>query len=244
MLRGADIPPATAEHAKIAGRQREARETCSPHALHRHASRASTPYHIRTRRAASCGPVVQRAAINSLVTPRGFQGLTLAVLWNCPGSRRASSGVLRRCSFAAPAVAVARLPWDSGRDRPGTKPVKARTPVPPPARGRRPHRAGSNSVFSPQRLLEDGVVEVVIHHQLLEPGVRAFQLREPAGVVGLHRAILVLPAVEGLLADLQPPVDGGDGLAPASSVTAWRSWGMICSGACCLRFIERRRGAA
>jgi hypothetical protein len=52
-------------------------------------------------------------------------------------------------------------------------------------------------------LLVGADVERLVGHDLLELAVLALQLLEPLDVVGLHPAVLVAPAVQGLLGDLQ-----------------------------------------
>jgi hypothetical protein len=66
---------------------------------------------------------------------------------------------------------------------------------------------------SQSRFARDRLVEGLVGHQLLEPGVFALQLLESPGVVGLHAAVLVAPAVECRLGDPQLLADGRDRLA-------------------------------
>jgi hypothetical protein len=62
-------------------------------------------------------------------------------------------------------------------------------------------------------LLEHLLVQGQLGDQALEPGVLGLQVLEPLGLVGLQAAVLVPPAVEGLLADAEALADLGDGQA-------------------------------
>ncbi len=62
-------------------------------------------------------------------------------------------------------------------------------------------RAGLTSFL--RHLLQGGVVEGEIGHDVLQPGILLLELLQLLGVVGLHPAVLVPPAVEGLLRNLQ-----------------------------------------
>src|SRR5262249_47222456 len=104
------------------------------------------------------------------------------------------------------AVAFAWSAAGQGPRRPAA--ATRRTPLagsaPPAAFGR------ASPLFS-RDLLEHLLVEQGLGQQLLQPGVLAPQLLEPLGLVGLHAAVLVAPAVQGRLADGQPLADLGDG---------------------------------
>jgi len=56
-------------------------------------------------------------------------------------------------------------------------------------------------------------LELLVGDQALQGGVLALELLQPLGVVGLHPAVLVAPAMEGDLGDLQGLRDLGDRLA-------------------------------
>jgi hypothetical protein len=49
----------------------------------------------------------------------------------------------------------------------------------------------------------------------LQPSVLAFQLLEPLGIVGLHHAVLLAPAVESRFGRAQPLAGLGEGRAAA-----------------------------
>jgi hypothetical protein len=59
------------------------------------------------------------------------------------------------------------------------------------------------------------VLELLVGDQALECDVLLLELLQPLGVVGLHPAVLVAPAVEGDLGDLQGLRDLGGRLALA-----------------------------
>src|SRR5262249_35586690 len=93
-----------------------------------------------------------------------------------------------------------------------------------PARGRRDARrrrsapggsappagaAGRSPLFLGD-LLEQLLVQGQVGDQALEPGVLGLQLLEPLGLVLLEAAVLVAPAVQGLLANAEALADLGD----------------------------------
>src|SRR5690606_22324617 len=63
-----------------------------------------------------------------------------------------------------------------------------------------------------QRLLEDLLVQRHVSQRLLQTQVLLLKLLQPPGGFGLHPAVLVAPAVEGLLADAKPLADLSDRL--------------------------------
>ncbi len=79
---------------------------------------------------------------------------------------------------------------------------------------RRPAGGGPGSEVSPVHLLQHVDVEGLVGHDPLQPGVLALELLEALGVVGLHAAVLVAPAMEGRLGDLEVPAHLLDGLCP------------------------------
>src|SRR5690606_1850640 len=69
---------------------------------------------------------------------------------------------------------------------------------------RRPRPAsGKGSPVSLRDVLEHLVVEREIGHQVLQSAVLVLQLLEALGLLGLHAAVLVAPAIEGRLAHFQ-----------------------------------------
>jgi hypothetical protein len=62
-------------------------------------------------------------------------------------------------------------------------------------------------------LLEQLLVQGQLGDEALQPGVLGLQLLEALGVVLLEAAVLVAPAVEGLLADAELLADLADGQA-------------------------------
>lgn len=69
----------------------------------------------------------------------------------------------------------------------------------------RRRRSGLTSF--PAHLLEHVDVEGLLGDQLLEPLILPLKLLEPFGVFGFHPAVLISPAMPGLLTDLQMPAD-------------------------------------
>src|SRR6516162_8661671 len=69
------------------------------------------------------------------------------------------------------------------------------------------------SSVSPERLFENRLIELRFGEQLLEAAILFFQLSESLCLLGLHAAVLVPPAMEGLLADFQRLADLAQRLA-------------------------------
>jgi hypothetical protein len=63
--------------------------------------------------------------------------------------------------------------------------------------------AAPGSVVSLQRIFEDLLVQLRLGQQLLQPFVLCLQFLQPLRLFGVHPPVLVPPAVERLLADLQ-----------------------------------------
>src|SRR5262249_17705820 len=80
-----------------------------------------------------------------------------------------------------------------------------------PGGSARPAAAGRRSPLFLGDLLEHLLVQGQFGDEALEPGVLGLHLLEALGLVGLEAAVLVTPAVEGLLADPQALADLGDG---------------------------------
>ena len=59
----------------------------------------------------------------------------------------------------------------------------------------------------------NGFLQLCLRQQLLEASVLLLQLGQPFGLLDLHAAVLLLPAVVGRLGDLKGAADVGDGLA-------------------------------
>src|SRR3989304_2452761 len=86
-------------------------------------------------------------------------------------------------------------------------PPASLAPLAPPPGG------APGSPFSLQRFLQDLLGQGLFGHQLLEPYVLDLQLFESLGLVGLHAPVLVPPAVEGRLRNLQLLANLSDTLA-------------------------------
>ena len=56
-------------------------------------------------------------------------------------------------------------------------------------------------------LAQSPSLATLVGHDPFEPGILLLQLLEPLGLVDLHHPELLLPAVEGLFADLVLPAD-------------------------------------
>jgi hypothetical protein len=85
-------------------------------------------------------------------------------------------------------------------------------------------------------LLVGADVERLVGHDLLQLAVLLLELLQPLGVLCLHAAVLVAPAVQGLLGDLLGLCRFADRLPSESICSAVRSLRMICSGLCLCLF--------
>ena len=74
----------------------------------------------------------------------------------------------------------------------------------------RPAAACRAQKFPSATSFKAGDVEGLVGHDALEPGVLALELLQALRVVGLHAAVLVPPAVIGLLGDLEVPSNRRD----------------------------------
>src|SRR3546814_7071592 len=67
--------------------------------------------------------------------------------------------------------------------------------------------AARGSEVSPSGLLQDQLVERQIRDRPPEPEILLLQVLHPPGLVGLQTAILLAPAIIGLLGNRDPPTD-------------------------------------
>src|SRR6266508_6173597 len=122
------------------------------------------------------------------------------------GSRNADSlpTVLSSASPAPshPQPRPARIAASIAADRPPGTPDAVRPPTP---FGQTPRTAASatGSVVSLQRFCQDLLVQLQVGDNLLQPPVLLLQLFQPFHLVGLHPAVLALPAMKSRFADLQ-----------------------------------------
>ena len=63
------------------------------------------------------------------------------------------------------------------------------------------------------KVLEHRLLQLRLRQKLFEPGVLLLQLGQSPGLLGLHAAVLLAPAVIGGLRHLDDAADVGDGLA-------------------------------
>ena len=87
------------------------------------------------------------------------------------------------------------------------------------------------------KVLEHGLLQLGFCEKLFEPRFLLFQLSQPSGLLGLHAATLLSPAVVGRLRDLDDATDVGDGLPLGNQLLRRLSLQLICSAVCLLRFM-------
>jgi len=82
-----------------------------------------------------------------------------------------------------------------------------------PAGPKRPCACVPGAEVSLGEILEHGLLQLGLCQKLFKPGVLLLQLGQPPGLLGLHPAVLLPPAVIHRLRHLDDTADVGDGLA-------------------------------
>ena len=116
---------------------------------------------------------------------------------------------LGRVGSTGSAASIGAAQW-SGTRAAGSPPASS-------GRGERRRASESGSVLSLQRLLQDVLVEGEVGDELLQTRVLGLQILQSLELIAVHRAVLPLPAVVGVLGHADAADRLGDCLAFGTS---------------------------